>query len=162
MPKNFGHDSDAAWRSKLSKMKQTAQRNAKARGFEEGFRSGFELNVAILLKHYKIPYEFETDTIPWVSEPKPHKYTPDFKIVSRTGKTIYIETKGRFMKEDMEKHLCVRNQHPDLDIRLVFSNPHTWYRKAQTKSYAKWATSNGFIWCSKAQLKVRLKEWANE
>lgn len=152
----------AAWQARLNNMRQQAQRSAKARGFDEAFRSGFELQVAILLKHYKIPYEFEAETIPWVSEPRPHKYTPDFKIKTRTGKTLYIETKGRMEKEDREKHIAVRNQHPELDIRLVFSNPNAWDRKAMTRSYGKWATANGFIWCAKSQLERKLKEWINE
>lgn len=150
------------WTAKLSKMKSSAQKAGKAAGFDEKFRSNFELQVASLLKYWRCPYEFEAEVIPWVSEPEPHKYNPDFKITTRTGKIIYVETKGMFELSDMKKHLAIQKQHPDKDIRFVFSNPNAWYRAARTRSYGKWATSNGFKWCGKNQVKKVLLEWINE
>jgi predicted nuclease of restriction endonuclease-like RecB superfamily len=157
-----GSENRGSWTARLNRMRENAQSSARSRGFNEGFRSKLELQVAIFLKYFKIPYEFESEVIPWMSEPKAHKYIPDFKIKTRSGKTIYIETKGRFEPEDREKHLCLKKQYPHLDIRLVFSNPHAWDRKALSRSYAKWADKHGFVWCSKSQLKKKLYEWANE
>ena len=45
-------------------------------------------------------------------------YTPDFELPNG----IIIESKGRFVAADRKKHLLVQKQHPELDIRFVFSN----------------------------------------
>lgn len=155
-------DNRQAWTARLGRIRNKAQRNARARGFTENFRSGLELNVAMALRSMGVAYEFEGETIHYVVPAADHKYTPDFKIVTRSGRTIYIETKGRMEGPDRKKHLYLREQHPDLDIRLVFSNPYTWDRRARTRSYAKWADAHGITWCSRSQLKKKLAEWANE
>ena len=48
-----------------------------------------------------------------------HKYTPDFVLPNG----IIIEAKGIFEREDRQKHLLIKMQYPDLDIRFVFQNP---------------------------------------
>ena len=83
-----------------------------------GFRSGLESRVAKELKDQGIPYTYEEEKIHYVKPARNSKYTPDFKIGS-----MYIETKGRFMVADRQKHLLIKEQH-DLDIRFVFSNPN--------------------------------------
>ncbi len=159
----FGkHQSREAWTAKLGKMKSRAQQLAKARGFEENFRSGLELQVGIILKHFKVPYGFESEVIPWVRPASDHKYIPDFKITTRSGKVLYIETKGLLDKQDPEKHQALKQQYPQLDIRIIFSNPHTWDRAAKTRTYAKWADKVGIKWTSKARMQKTLKEWINE
>lgn len=151
-----------AWIARLDRMRRTAQRNARTAGITDNVRSGLELQVSIFLKHHKISYEFEAEVIPYVSEPERHKYTPDFKITTRTGKVLYIETKGRMELADRKKHLWIKKQHPHLDIRFVFSKPNSWDRAAKTRSYGKWATDHGFKWCGKSQFPLKIKEWANE
>ena len=155
-------ESKGQWQAKLSRMKNNAQKSARARGFTEDFRSGLELQIGIFLKHINVSYEFENETIPYVTEPKQHKYTPDFKIRTVSGRVIYIESKGRFEKADRDKHLYVKKQHPELDIRFVFSNPYTWDRAAKTRSYAKWADKHGFKWCGKVNMQKTLKAWSLE
>ena len=155
-------ESRANWQAKLDRMRRNARAKAKTAGISDEVRSGLELNVSILLKHLKVAYEFESETIPWVSEPEKHKYTPDFKIQTSSGKIIFIETKGRFELSDRKKHLWIKKQHPDLDIRFIFSNPNTWDRKAKTRSYAKWAEANGFKWCGKAQMARAIQAWSQE
>jgi len=60
-----------------------------------------------------------------------------------------VETKGRFTLEDRKKHILVRRQHPDLDIRIVFQNPYTKIRKGSKTTYADWASKNGILWANK-------------
>jgi len=64
---------------------------------------------------YKVSYE--TEQIPYVIE---GTYIPDFILTFRDGAKLYIETKGRFRREDRRKFLSVVTQHPDKDIRIVF------------------------------------------
>ncbi len=150
------------WHSRSNRNRTKALRNAAAQGFTEKFRSGLELQVGIWLKYNNIAYEFESDVIPWVSEPEDHKYTPDFKVTNKSGNVIYIETKGLMDPADRKKHLALKKQHPDLDIRIVFDKPNSWDRKAKTRSYGRWATENDIKWTSKTHFKHVIKEWINE
>lgn len=69
-----------------------------------------------------------------------HKYTPDFVLPNG----IIIEAKGIFEREDRQKHLLIKMQYPDLDIRFVFQNPKLKLYKGSKTTYADWADKNGF------------------
>ena len=49
---------------------------------------------------------------------KKKKYTPDFPI----KKSFIVEAKGLFNSKDRKKHRLIKEQHPNYDIRFVFSN----------------------------------------
>jgi hypothetical protein len=72
-----------------------------------------------------------------------HIYTPDFRLPNG----IFIETKGRFVLEDRKKHLLIKQQSPELDIRFVFQNAKNKLRKGSKTTYADWCTKNGFQYC---------------
>lgn len=72
-------------------------------------------------------------------------YTPDFLLPNG----IIIETKGRFLPEDRRKHLEVRKQHPELDIRFVFSRASAPINKGSKTTYAMWCEKHGFLWADK-------------
>ena len=82
--------------------------------------------------------EYEKHKIPYI--PKPKTYTPDFRL----SNGIYVETKGRFLPSDRAKHLLVREQHPDLDIRFVFSNSRQKLSKKSKTTYADWCYKHNF------------------
>lgn len=86
---------------------------------------------------------------------KVRTYTPDFIV---DGGRIIIETKGLFTTEDRQKMKLVKEQHPDLDIRFVFSNANARIAKRSPTTYAKWAESNGFPWAHKTIPLEWLKE----
>ena len=69
-----------------------------------------------------------------------HKYTPDFVLPNG----IIIEAKGIFEREDRQKHLLIKMQYPDLDIRFVFQNHKLKLYKGSKTTYADWADKNGF------------------
>ena len=48
------------------------------------------------------------------------------------------------MAADRRKHLEVKKQHPNLDIRFVFENSRSKIRKGAKSSYGDWCTKNGF------------------
>ena len=93
-----------------------------------------------------VAYEYEAFKLPYISPAKKHTYTPDFRLPNG----IVIETKGRFLTEDRQKHLLVKAQHPDLDLRFVFSNSKTKLTKRSTTTYADWCVKNGFMYADKA------------
>lgn len=91
-------------------------------------------------------YTYESLTIPFVQPTKPRKYTPDYVI---TSNGIIIESKGRFVTADRQKHLLVKTQYPDLDIRFVFSNSRQRISKQSATTYGIWAEQKGFKYADK-------------
>jgi len=68
------------------------------------------------------------------------RYTPDFSIISRTGKRIFIESKGYLRPSDRRLLLAVIAQNPHIDLRLLFQNSQKRISSAKGAStYAKWA-----------------------
>lgn len=108
------------------------------RAIKAGFRSGLEQDNAKHLKALRCGFEYETKRIPYV--PKQKTYTPDF--ILENG--IIVETKGRFLACDRTKHLLIKQQHPDLDIRFVFTNARQKISKRSKTTYADWCDKHGF------------------
>lgn len=117
------------------------------------YRSGLEDKISSQLTKLGIPFEYESFKIPYRLE-EDKKYTPDFRIPNG----IIIESKGRFVAADRKKHLLVKQQHPELDIRFVFSNSRAKISKNSKTSYGDWATANGFKYADK----LIPEEWLNE
>ena len=120
------------------------------------YRSQFEANFARNLRERKIASLYEQDTIQYI--PKPRTYTPDFYI--KEG-DFYVETKGRFFATDRTKHLLIKEQHPDIDIRFVFLNAKNRLDKRSRTTYAQWCEKNGFLYSEKRMpeewMKVKTK-----
>ncbi len=105
------------------------------------YRSGLERVVAEFLKQNKKNFRYEDLKIEW-KDLRYRTYTPDFIL----DNGIIVETKGIFDNEDRRKHLAVREQHPELDIRLVFSNAKAKLYKGSKTTYAMWCDKNGFLY----------------
>lgn len=117
------------------------------------YKSGLEEAIATQLEEdYGIPRDiYESLTIPYVQPEKKRKYKPDFPL----SNGIIIETKGRFTLEDRQKHLWIKEQYPQLDIRFIFSNSRAKISKGSRTSYAEWCNINGFKYSDK----TIPKEW---
>tara|TARA_R110000796_G_scaffold11818_3_gene39666 strand:+ start:1973 stop:2389 length:417 start_codon:yes stop_codon:yes gene_type:complete len=118
-----------------------------ARGIKEGYRSGLEEGVGKQLTLSGLDWTYESERIPYIAKPK--TYTPDFIIKSKDSSKVYIETKGRFIGADRAKHLLIKKQHPELDIRFVFTNPNQKLNKGSKTSYADWCIKYGFSYARK-------------
>lgn len=145
---------------------RTTKRRQKTKeqvGFQYGFRSGLEERTAEALSSLGVSFSFEEKKVEYVKPAREAKYTPDFEIKTRPDGTprkqpLIIETKGRFLTEDRQKHLLVRKQHPELDIRFVFSNPNSRISKTSKTTYASWCEKHGFLY---AKEKIP-QEWLEE
>ena len=118
-------------------------------GLKHGFRSGLEERTAADLEKLGVDFGFEIEKIDYEKPSTKHKYTPDFIISTRLDGTprdraLIVETKGRFLVKDRQKHLMIQRQHPELDIRFVFSNPNTRISKQSKTTYASWCEKHGF------------------
>jgi hypothetical protein len=119
-----------------------------------GFRSILEERIALALKAAKISFTYEETVINYTKPVTYHRYTPDFILPNG----IIVEAKGLFDAEDRKKHLYVKEQHPSLDIRFVFSNSRGKLYKGSKTTYGMWVEKNGFIYADK----LIPKEWINE
>jgi len=125
----------------------------KRRHFKGRYRSGLEKNVAEFLKTKQKKVRYEKLKIEW-EDLRYRTYTPDFTL----DNGIIIETKGVFDSEDRRKHLQVQKQHPELDIRFVFTNLYAKLYKGSKTTYAQWCDKNNFL----ASHRIIPKEWLTE
>ena len=123
------------------------------------YRSGLEREVARQLRRMGRPFGYETDKIPYIKPAKTAKYNPDFILTKKDGTKLYIEAKGRFLTADRQKHLLIRDQHPDLDIRLLFQNAKNRIGPTSNTTYAMWCEKKGIKYADKSQIP---KEWLEE
>jgi hypothetical protein len=123
-------------------------------GLKYGFRSGLESTFAKQLEDAGIAYEYEAFKLTFIEPAKKRTYCPDFRLPNG----IIVETKGRFLTADRQKMIMVKSQHPELDIRFVFSNSKTKIAKRSPTTYADWCVKNGFLFADKAAPTLWLKE----
>ena len=83
---------------------------------ETGYRSGYEAEVAANLSSEDALYEPTMLPYPVTIM---SNYKPDFVLPHQC---IVIEAKGRFTKADRDKMLRVKQQYPELDIRMLFQH----------------------------------------
>jgi len=126
------------------------------------FKSKLEEEFDNFLKQKKIKADYESIKISYLKPAKSSKYTPDF-ICPVENLYIILETKGQFLTSDRKKHLIVKEQHPQLDIRFVFSNSKTKIGKKSSTSYGKWCELKGFKYhCIQSTKKFLPDEWVKE
>jgi hypothetical protein len=120
------------------------------------YKSRFESILADQMTTAGIEPVYEETVIRFVRPEAKHQYKPDF-----TFPTFVIEAKGLFLAKDMEKHLIIKEQRPDLDVRFVFSNARSFIRGRQM-TYADWCDKHGFAWAHKTIPSTWLEEALKE
>ena len=103
------------------------------------FRSGLEERVADLLSGLGVSYEYESKKIPYVIQ---HHYTPDFILPNH----IVLECKGYWESADRRKIKKVKEDNPDLDLRMVFQAPYNTISKKSKTTYAQWCERYNIPW----------------
>ena len=138
----------------MAKKKVTKTNNSKWVAKKYGFKSGLEETISNQIASKGIEVQYESEKVAYTIPASEHNYHPDFKLPNG----IRIETKGRFVIADRKKHLLVKEQNPNLDIRFVFSNSKNKINKRSKTTYADWCDKNGFKYSDK----VIPDEWFNE
>lgn len=131
---------------------------------EAAYKSGLEEKVARQLGDAGVDFKYEGTKLPYSVPAREAKYFPDFPI---TGTSIFIEAKGRFGHfrgdgagaKERQKLILVREQHPHLDIRIVFQDARKPLYKGSKTTYAKWAEDHGFLYADKGTVP---KAWIEE
>lgn len=101
-------------------------------------RSKFEAKIAAQFARAKVKVKYESQKIPYVTK---HVYNTDWELPNG----VIIETKGYFKGRDRTKHLLVKKQHPDKDIRFVFEANNKLSPSSDTR-YGDWCDKHGFLW----------------
>lgn len=127
--------------------------NTTRRHNKRTYRSGLEDQVAAFLSDKQKEVRYEQLKIEW-ADFRYRTYTADFVL----DNGIIIETKGKFDVDDRRKHLEIKKQHPELDIRFVFSNSNAKLYKGSKTTYAEWCEKNGFLWAHRVVPLTWLKE----
>lgn len=83
-------------------------------------------------------YEYEPFSLTYNVPSKDHKYTPDFVLPNG----IILEGKGICDPETRKKMLLVIEQHPHLDIRMLFMRDQPIYKNAKQR-YSDWCEKKG-------------------
>ena len=60
---------------------------------------------------------------------------------------FFIEVKGLFTSSDRGKHLLLKKQHPDLDLRFLFMNANNKLYKGSKTTYGGWCDRHDYKWC---------------
>ena len=106
------------------------------------YRSKFEAGIAASLDKRSVSFSYESLVLDYIIE---GQYKPDFVLPNG----VIVETKGFFPADQRRKMLCVKAQHPDLDIRMCFQNAKEKISRAKRSiTYGQWATRHGFKWSS--------------
>ena len=131
----------------------------RATAIANGWRSGLEEKVGEQLDKLGVFYDFEGEKIAYTKPSRVSKYTPDFPLVTLgSGKKIYVETKGQFKVADRQKHLLIKEQHPEIDLRFVFSRSAQKISKQSNTSYGDWCLKHGFLYADR----FVPQEWLDE
>jgi hypothetical protein len=125
--------------------KVTKKNNSKWVAKKYGFKSGLEETISQQIESQGIKVEYETEKVPYIIPASNHTYSPDFKLPNG----IRVETKGRFVAADRKKHLLVKEQNPNMDIRFVFSNSKNKITKKSKTTYGDWCEKNGYKYSDK-------------
>ena len=109
------------------------------------FRSGLEDKVSKQLEGKNIKFDYERWRVPYVVPASNHTYCPDFLLPNG----IFVETKGLWDSDDRKKHLLIREQYPELDVRIVFSSSRSKLYKGSPTSYGEWCEKHGIPFADK-------------
>ena len=125
----------------------------------KGHRSGLETRIHEQLSAQDIDGEYEQHDLKYIVPETSHTYTPDFKLPNG----IFIESKGWFLPADRKKHLLIKEQNPDIDLRFVLQSPNGKIYKGSKTTYSQWCDKHGFKWAGKEipQIWIDEKESVN-
>lgn len=104
------------------------------------YRSALEKRVADAAARKNCVCEYEPFKIDYSIPERITRYTPDFLLPNG----ILIEVKGYWNAADRKKHRLLRAQHPELDIRFVFSNPWSRIGKNSDTTYGDYCDKRGW------------------
>jgi hypothetical protein len=117
-------------------------------------KSGLEETLALQQYNAGVPVRYEDEVILYDVPGRPAKYNPDFTLPSG----VIVEGKGVFDAADRQKHLLIKAQHPEREVRFVFSNPNGRIAPGAKMTLAEWCDKHGYKYAAKVIPTAWLKE----
>jgi hypothetical protein len=119
------------------------------------FRSKFEVTIAKQLKKAGIEYDYEKESYEYFTKVtngicndclgthvvQRRWYTPDFFLPNG----VVIEAKGHLTASNRTILKAVREDHPTLDLKLMFQSDNRISRSSETR-YTEWASKQNIDW----------------
>lgn len=118
---------------------------AKSNARRASYRSGLEVTLGDEIKAAGHQLRYELTRVAYVVPETRHHYKPDFTL----DNGIVLEGKGMFTAEDRAKHLFVREQYPEMEIRFIFSAANAKITKGSNTTLADWCRKYGFQFATK-------------
>ncbi len=113
--------------------------------------AGITFHSQLEIEHYKklmkmtkrrqVKVHYEADKIPYTLVSH-HNYHTDLTITFPDGHKRFIEVKGYLRPKDRTKLKTVKQQHPEIDLRIVFAKDNKLNAKSKTR-YSTWAKKLG-------------------
>lgn len=103
------------------------------------FRSKLEVKLNDFLLTNKVEFGYETIKVPYSIN---FIYKPDFIL----SNGVILEAKGYWEPKDRRKIKAVKEQHPELDLRMVFQNPYNKISKKSKTTYGMWCDKHHILW----------------
>lgn len=123
------------------------------------YRNNYEKEFADDLTKRKLQFSYEGEKLVYTKT-----YLVDFIVDCKSGKKIYIETKGAFRHGDTTKYRAVRRDNPDIDLRFIFFVDK--YQRSALKKKVPHTKYTHEQWCIKNKFKYAVdtipKEWVEE
>ena len=104
----------------------------------EPYRSFLEVEIANDLEEKGVEFEYECRVLTYEEPAHIRRYTPDFVLPNG----IIVEAKGIWSAKDRKKMSLVMEQHPELDIRMLFERNQKLSKTSKTR-YADWCKKRG-------------------
>lgn len=104
---------------------------------ERAYKSKLERDFAKHIESRGLKAGYEQNTFKYE---RPSHYTPDWKI----NEGLFLETKGEFAPAQRANMVAFRNQHPNVEIVMVFADAQNLLHKKAKMTYAEWSIKNGF------------------
>ena len=101
-------------------------------------RSGYERKIRKCLEQKEVDYTYESMVIEYTVPETKHKYVPDFILPNG----VIVEGKGYWDAASRQKMARVTEQHPELDIRILFQRNNAINKKSKTH-YSDWCSKRG-------------------
>ena len=98
-------------------------------------------------------FTYEPET--WAYQYEPQNYTVDFKVITRDGRELFLEYKGKMTKETRKKLRAIKRCNPDKTFHIIFERGANKISRGSKTNYLKWAEKEGFS-CSNKEVK---DEW---
>lgn len=115
--------------------------NKKTNNLKGGFEPQIEKMLKSVSAEFNIEYKYEPDKF---TVHIPTTYIPDFRVDTKSG-PLYIECKGYFRPESMQKVKAFKQCNPEVRFHIIFDKNNSVYKGSKIK-YGDWCDKLGISW----------------